>query len=116
MSLWPRSLLWRTFALLALLGLATTVAWFLIFRTYEQTPRAGQIAQNIVSVVNLTRAALVTAQSELRRDLLIDLVLPLVAWLPLEHTRLGHLDGGRALQRGLKRGWLAYELTFFTRR
>ncbi len=73
MSLWPRSLLWRTFALLALLGVATTVAWFLIFRAYEQTPRAGQIAQNIVSVVNLTRAALVTAQSDLRRDLLLDL-------------------------------------------
>ena len=73
MSLWPRSLLWRTFALLALLGVATTVAWFLIFRAHEQTPRAGQIAQNIASVVNLTRAALVTAQPERRRDLLIDL-------------------------------------------
>ena len=73
MSLWPRSLLWRTFALIAMLGVATTVAWFLIFRAYEQTPRAGQIAQNIVSVVNLTRAALVSAQSDLRRDLLLDL-------------------------------------------
>jgi two-component system osmolarity sensor histidine kinase EnvZ len=73
MSLWPRSLLWRTFALLAILGVATTVAWFLIFRAHEQTPRAAQIAQNIVSVVNLTRAALVTAQPERRRDLLIDL-------------------------------------------
>lgn len=73
MPLWPRSLLWRTFALLALLGVATTVGWFLIFRTYEQTPRASQIAQNIVSVVNLTRAALVTAQSDLRRELLMDL-------------------------------------------
>ncbi len=73
MSLWPRSLLWRTFALLALLGVATTTTWFLIFRTYEQTPRAGQIAQNIVSVVNLTRVALVTAQSDRRRELLMDL-------------------------------------------
>lgn len=50
------------------------------------------------------------------RDVLIDLLLPLVAWLPLEHTRLGHLDGGRALQRGLKRGWIGYDLTFFTKR
>lgn len=73
MHLWPRSLLWRTFAVLALLAIATTAAWFLIFRTYEQTPRAGQIARNIVSVVNLTRAALVTAQSDLRRELLLDL-------------------------------------------
>ncbi len=50
------------------------------------------------------------------RDVVIDLLLPLVAWLPLEHTRLGHLDGGRALQRGLTRGWLGYDLTIFTRR
>ena len=49
------------------------------------------------------------------RDVLVDLLLPLVAWLPLEHTRLGHLDGGRALQRGLKRGWLSYDLTVFRR-
>ncbi len=49
------------------------------------------------------------------RDLLVDLLLPLVAWLPLEHTRLGHLDGGRALQRALKRGWLGYDLTLFRR-
>ena len=49
------------------------------------------------------------------RDVLVDLLLPLVAWLPLEHTRLGHLDGGRALQRGLKHGWLGYDLTVFRR-
>jgi len=73
MTLWPRSLLWRTFLLLALLALATTTGWFLIFRTYEQQPRARQIAQNIVSVVNLTRAALVTAQADRRRELLVDL-------------------------------------------
>ena len=50
------------------------------------------------------------------RDVLVDLLLPLVAWLPLEHTRLGHLDGGRALQRGLTRGWLGYDLTLFRRK
>lgn len=50
------------------------------------------------------------------RDIAIDLLLPLIAWLPLERTRLGHLDGGRALQRGLKRGWLQYRLTTFRRR
>ena len=49
------------------------------------------------------------------RDVLVDLLLPLVAWLPLAHTGLGHLDGGRALQRGLKRGWLGYDLTLFRR-
>ena len=49
------------------------------------------------------------------RDVLVDLLLPLVAWLPLEHTRLGHLDGGRALQGALTRGWLGYDLTVFRR-
>jgi len=47
MVLWPRSLLWRTFALLALLVLATTAGWFLIFRAYEVEPRARQLAQNL---------------------------------------------------------------------
>ena len=70
MRLIPRSLLWRTFLLLAALVIVTTAAWFLIFRAYEAEPRARAIAQNLVSVVNLTRLALVTAQPERRRDLL----------------------------------------------
>ncbi|MCC6474180.1 MAG: HAMP domain-containing protein [Burkholderiales bacterium] len=70
---WPQSLLWRTFLLLALLSLASTAGWFLIFRAYEQEPRARQIAQNLVSTVNLTRAALLSAQAQLRRELLAEL-------------------------------------------
>jgi len=73
MVLWPRSLLWRTFALLALLVLASTAGWFFIFRAYEVEPRARQLAQNLVSVVNLTRAALITADASKRRDLLVEL-------------------------------------------
>ena len=73
MTLWPRSLLWRTFVLLALLVLATTAGWFLIFRAYEVEPRARQLAQNLASVVNLTRAALITAEPSKRRDLLLEL-------------------------------------------
>jgi two-component system, OmpR family, osmolarity sensor histidine kinase EnvZ len=73
MRLWPQSLLWRTFLLLALLSVASTAAWFFIFRAYEQQPRARQIAQNLVSVVNLTRAALVTSQADRRRELLEEL-------------------------------------------
>ena len=69
----PRSLLWRTFALLALLGAITTSAWFLIFSAYERLPRAAQVAQNMASVVNITRAALVMAQPDRRRELLADL-------------------------------------------
>ena len=73
MTIRPRSLLWRTFLLLAALVVLTTAAWFEIFRAYENEPRARQLAQNMVSVVNLTRAALVTAQPEKRRELLQEL-------------------------------------------
>ena len=74
LRLWPRSLLWRTFLLLAALVVATMVAWFEIFRAYEIEPRARQISQNLVSIVNLTRTALVNSRPELRRELLSDLV------------------------------------------
>ena len=69
----PRSLLWRTFVLLAALVLLTTAAWFLIFRAYENEPRARALAQNLVSVVNLTHVALLTTQPEKRRELLAEL-------------------------------------------
>ena len=72
-ALWPRSLLWRAFVLLAALVVATTVAWFEIFRAYEIEPRARQISQNLVSIVNLTRTALITSQPERRRELLSEL-------------------------------------------
>jgi len=72
-SLWPRSLLWRTFILLAVLVVATTAAWFEIFRASEIEPRARQISQNLVSIVNITRTALVNSQPELRRELLSEL-------------------------------------------
>jgi two-component system osmolarity sensor histidine kinase EnvZ len=73
LRLWPRSLLWRTFLLLAALVVATMVGWFQIFRAYEVEPRARQISQNLISIVNLTRSALVNSQPELRRELLSDL-------------------------------------------
>ena len=70
---WPRSLLWRTFILLAALVVATTAAYFEIFRASELEPRARQISQNLVSIVNITRTALVNSQPELRRELLSEL-------------------------------------------
>ncbi|HEY6240186.1 MAG TPA: ATP-binding protein [Burkholderiales bacterium] len=73
LRLWPRSLLWRTFILLAALVLASTVAWFEIFRAYEVEPRARQISQNLVSIVNITRTALITSQPERRHELLSEL-------------------------------------------
>ncbi len=71
--MFPRSLLWRTFLLIAALILASVAAYFQIFRLYEREPRARQVARMVVSVVNLTRVALVTARPESRRELLVDL-------------------------------------------
>jgi len=73
MTLLPRSLLWRTFLFVALLMMISVAAWFAIFRTYEREPRARQLAQTLVSVANLTRAALISARPEARRELLRDL-------------------------------------------
>ncbi|MBI1965549.1 MAG: HAMP domain-containing protein [Betaproteobacteria bacterium] len=73
MTLWPRTLLWRSVLLIALLLGVAHLAWLQIFRVTEREPRARQVAQQIVSVVNLTRAALITAESSKRLQLLQDL-------------------------------------------
>jgi two-component system osmolarity sensor histidine kinase EnvZ len=73
MSLWPRTLLWRSVLLIALLLIVGNLAWLEILRVTEREPRAHQVAQQIVSVVNLTRAALISAQPSKRLALLQDL-------------------------------------------
>jgi two-component system osmolarity sensor histidine kinase EnvZ len=73
MTLWPRTLLWRSVLLIALLLLVAHLAWLEILRVTEFEPRAHQVAQQIVSVVNLTRAALISAQPSKRLALLQDL-------------------------------------------
>lgn len=73
MSLAPRSLLWRAFLLIAAVIVLAIAAWVAIFRAYDIEPRTRQIAQMVVSVVNITRSALITAKPELRRELLLDL-------------------------------------------
>jgi two-component system osmolarity sensor histidine kinase EnvZ len=72
-ALLPRSLLWRTFLLIALLLLASLSAWIAILDLSEREPRAQATARWVVSIVNLTRAALVTAAPEKRIALLRDL-------------------------------------------
>jgi two-component system osmolarity sensor histidine kinase EnvZ len=69
----PRTLLWRTFLLVAAVILVAVAAWFQIFRAYEREPRARNLAQMVASVVNITRSAIVTARPELRRALLVEL-------------------------------------------
>lgn len=73
MTLWPRTLLWRSVLLIAALLIIAHLAWLQIFRTSEIEPRALQAAQQIVSIVNLTRAALVTAEPARRFALLGEL-------------------------------------------
>ncbi|MDH5534553.1 MAG: ATP-binding protein [Betaproteobacteria bacterium] len=73
MKLWPRSLLWRSVLLIALVLVLAHLSWWRIFLVSEREPRAHQVAQMIASVVNLTRAALITAQPDKRFDLLRDL-------------------------------------------
>ncbi|MBI4206808.1 MAG: HAMP domain-containing protein [Betaproteobacteria bacterium] len=73
MTLLPRTLLARSVLMIALVLVVAHLAWLQIFRVSEREPRARQVAQQIVSVVNLSRAALVTSQPEKRFELLSEL-------------------------------------------
>ncbi|WP_119154270.1 sensor histidine kinase [Caldimonas tepidiphila] len=57
------NLFWRTFILLSLLLFGGVVAWLQTFRALEFEPRAVQAAQQLASLVNLSRAALRYADS-----------------------------------------------------
>jgi two-component system osmolarity sensor histidine kinase EnvZ len=72
-SLLPGSLLARTFLLLATLLTASVLAWSGIYAWLERVPRAQQAAQIIISVINLTRASLVSADPQRRVELLTEL-------------------------------------------
>lgn len=85
------SLFTRSFLLIALLILASAAATFQLYRVYEREPRARELAQQTVSIVNLTRSALVNADPVLRRNLLIEIN-------EREGIRLAPLTGGEMLQ------------------
>lgn len=67
------SLFARSFLLIAALIVTAVLASFQIYRIYEREPRSRELAQQTVSTVNLTRAALVSADPFLRRQLLVEL-------------------------------------------
>jgi two-component system osmolarity sensor histidine kinase EnvZ len=69
----PQTLLARSVLLIALLLVLAHLAWLQIFRVSTLEPRARQIAQQIVSTVNLTRAALISAEPAKRYALLGDI-------------------------------------------
>ncbi|MCE2871066.1 MAG: ATP-binding protein [Oxalobacteraceae bacterium] len=66
-------LFWRTFFLLAFLIATSMGAWVASFHVVERTPRGEQVAAQVVSIVTITRAALLHSNPALRRELLFDL-------------------------------------------
>jgi two-component system, OmpR family, osmolarity sensor histidine kinase EnvZ len=64
------SLFWRTFVLLVLLILASSLVWYFSFKTLESESRAQLSARQISSAVNLTRSSLVHADAIYRTALI----------------------------------------------
>ncbi|MDY0105814.1 MAG: ATP-binding protein [Giesbergeria sp.] len=64
------NLFWRTFFLLGLLLVGSILAWLQTLRALEFEPRTLQTAQQIASLVNLSRAALVHADGIARISLI----------------------------------------------
>lgn len=58
MSLLPRTLLWRTVLLIALLLLVSQVSWVILYRIYQTGPRVQQIAGQIAGFASLVSATL----------------------------------------------------------
>ena len=70
---WKSGLFWRTFFLVGFLLVVSMGSWIASFRLEQRGPRARAIAEQIVSLVTITRAALIHSESESRRELLFDL-------------------------------------------
>ena len=97
------SLFWRTFFLLAILLAGGVFAWTQTFRALEFEPRAVQAAQQIASLVNLSRAALrstdginrVALVKNISRDESVKLVPhePTDQWEPYEVDRFSRATG-----------------------
>src|SRR5258707_1630411 len=81
----------RSFVLISLLILDSAAGTVQFYRVYGREPRARELAQQTVSIVNLTRAALVNADPVLRRNLLIEIN-------EREGIRLAPLTGGEVLE------------------
>jgi two-component system osmolarity sensor histidine kinase EnvZ len=64
------SLFWRTFFLLSLLLIGSILAWLQTLRALEFEPRAIQTAQQLASLVNLSRAALIHSDAIARVSLI----------------------------------------------
>ena len=65
------NLFWRTFILMMLLIVFSVMGWLQSYRVLNETPYAVSAARQIVTMANLTRYALVTADPLYRPDLLM---------------------------------------------
>lgn len=88
------NLFWRTFFLLALLLLGSILAWLQTLRALEFDPRTLQTAQQIASLVNLSRAALQHSDA-IARVSLIDLLWQTCTQKPVAQSQAGR-NGGSA--------------------
>lgn len=71
---WLKSgLFWRTFFFLTFAIFISLVTWFFTFQISEEKPHAQQTASQLLSVITITRAALVHSAPEKRQELLFDL-------------------------------------------
>lgn len=71
---WLKSgLFWRTFFLLAFMIVVSMAVWVTSYRFVEREPRAHQIAARVISIVTITRSALLHSAPDSRRELLFDL-------------------------------------------
>ncbi|MBA4381587.1 MAG: two-component sensor histidine kinase [Sideroxydans sp.] len=73
MTLIPKTLLTRAFLLITALILLSIVTLAWVFRQASEAPRAQQKAQLVVSTINLTRAAILSAAPQWRGALLAEL-------------------------------------------
>jgi len=95
------SLFWRTFCLLAILLAGGVFAWVQTLRALEFEPRAVQAAQQIAGLVNLSRAALKTADGITRVALV---------------KTMGQQEVIRVAPREPGDRWEPFEVDRFTRR
>lgn len=125
-------LFWRTFLLILLLIVGCLLATLFSFRAFEREPRAQQIAQQLISIVNVTRSALLYSDPPVRAALLAELaenegirILPLErddAVRPFPDTAVVRLASERIRERlgpqtrmaeevnGLPGAWVSFSI------
>lgn len=74
LSWFKSGLFWRTFLLLGLLTTLSMASWIGMINAVQRGPQVKQTAELVISVVTITRAALTHSATDLRTELLFDLV------------------------------------------